>query len=420
MAKLNNNIENDRFALRDYHHAAKTFTSEPGYEKLPYSGFLFHVNISFNSVTSGFNIDTKNISLLIKAADLPEVVFETEILNQYNRKRIINKKVMYQPISLTFHDDVANNVRNMWISYNQHYSLDSRYVDENTWKLDNVYQSEGISRRYGLDSGADVPFINKIEIYSMGNHQYSKMLLVNPVIASAKFDDHEYSGGDKVMETILTLEYENIIYSTGTTDQIPGFGTDNVNGYDQTPSTLGITAPYEVFGSSSTRIPRINTPVVARTPSQIELTARQIDPISGNVSRNNSPGLNRIDNNQYQEIKKSISNLFSNTQNEFLFPDTSIASQNEALLSIQSQRIDEARIARSTNISSNGENISMFRVSENVSTTPIVTADTVQTADILIRPRVPSGLNSAEQQLFNISYPPLPSTDPRVKSPPYV
>jgi hypothetical protein len=222
------------------------------------------------------------------------------------------------------------------------------------------------------------------------------------------------------METILTLEYENIIYSTGTTDQIPGFGTDNVNGYDQTPSTLGITAPYEVFGSSSTRIPRINTPVVARTPSQIELTARQIDPISGNVSRNNSPGLNRIDNNQYQEIKKSISNLFSNTQNEFLFPDTSIASQNEALLSIQSQRIDEARIARSTNISSNGENISMFRVSENVSTTPIVTADTVQTADILIRPRVPSGLNSAEQQLFNISYPPLPSTDPRVKSPPYV
>ena len=414
MARLNNNFGLN-FALRDYHHAAKTFTSEPGYEKLPYSGYLFHVNISFNSLTSGTFVDTKNISVLIKAADLPEVRFETETLNQYNRKRIINKKVEYQPIKLTFHDDVANNVRNMWISYNQHYSADSRYVDENTWQLDNVYQNEGISRPHGLDVNASVPFINKIEIFSMGNQNYSKMLLVNPIISSASFDDHAYSDGAKVMQMAATVEYENIIYSTGTTDQIPGFGKENTENYDLNTSSLGDRSLLEIFGLGNTKESRSDTPVsIERILTPSEFQSRQVDSIIGNVSRTAT----RFVDAEYQQLKRTTVNSFARNQSQFVFPDTSIAQLDSITVGTGISNFDSG-IGRSTQISSNGQNISMIRRTPGVSTTPIASADSAVSAEILVSPVVPSALTSAERTLFAKSFPPLPSTDPRAKLPPY-
>lgn len=416
MARLNNNNEQDAFVLRDYNHAAKTFTSEPGYEKTPYAGFLFHVNISFNNVTGASSIDTKNISVLIKSADLPEIQFETETLNQYNRKRIINKRVVYQPIQLVFHDDVANNVRNMWIAYNQYYSADSNYTDVNTWQLDNVYQTDSLVRNYGLDTGISVPFINKIEIYSMGNHQYSKMLLVNPVINNAKFDDHDYKDGAKVMQTALTVEYENIIYSTGTTDNIPGFGADNVENYDQTVSSLGATAPFETFGSANTATSRTNTPIAQQVLSSQELLARQIDPIAGNVKRN----LVSLTQNQFKQVKDTAVNINTLTQNQFQFPDTSIVNLDAVTVSSGISSF-ESFVGRSNQVSSNGRNVAALSDSTvTVSTTPVPLADTNSNTEIVITPVVPGGLTAAERTLFNASYPPLPSTDPRTKQAPYV
>ena len=414
MARLNINNDQDGFVLRDYHHAAKTFTSDPGYEKTPYAGFLFHVNISFNSVTGAGQINKKNISVLIKAADLPEIQFETETLNQYNRKRIINKRVVYQPITLAFHDDVANNVRNMWIAYNQHYSADSNYTDVNTWQLDNVYQVDTLARNYGLDTGSTTPFINKIEIYSMGNHKYSKMLLVNPIINSAKFDDHEYEGS-KIMQARFTIEYENIIYSTGTTDQIPGFGNDNVENYDQTPSSLGLTSPFEVAGSSLTLESRSDTPKLKQTLTTADLKARDIDSTPGNVKQNKLV----LTTNQYQQVKKDTVNLNSRAQNQFQFPDTSIVNVNAATIS-SGISVYDSFVTRSNQVSSNGQNIAALSSREGMTTTPVTVADTNVDSELLIAPVVPSGLTSAERTLFNNSYPPLPSTDPRTRTAPYV
>lgn len=415
MARLNINNEQDRFVLRDYHHAAKTFTSEPGYEKLPYSGFLFHVNISFNSVTGANTINTKNIGVLIKAADLPEIQFETETLNQYNRKRIINKRVIYQPIQLTFHDDVANNVRNMWIAYNQHYSADSNYTNVNTWQLDNVYQSDALVRNYGLDNGVTVPFINKIEIYSMGNHQYSKMLLVNPIINSAKFDEHEYSNDGKVMSTTLTVEYENVIYSTGTTDSIPGFGDDNIENYDQTPSSLGPSSPFEIFGSLFRTERQSDTPISRQTLTTQDLVSRQVDPTVGNVTRN----VLSLNQNQYQQIKQTTVSRNTLNQNQFQFPDTSIVDLDTVVVSSGISNFDSF-VGRSNQIASNGQNIAMLNVSTNVTTTPVSTTNNSDASVILVSPVVPGNLTAAERTLFSASYPPLPSTDPRARQAPYV
>lgn len=420
MARLNN--DNDLgFSLRDYHHAAKTFTSEPGYIKLPYSGFLFHVNISFNDLTltsliTGSRINPRTVGVLVKSTDLPSVKFETETLNQYNRKRIINKKVTYEPIKLTFHDDVANTVRNMWIAYNQHYSADSKYVFESTWALDNVYQNFGINRPYGLDTGNTFPFINKIEIYSMGNHEYSKMLLVNPIINSADFDNHDYSDGTKVMALNLTVEYESIIYSTGTTDQIPGFGDANFENYDQNFSNLGLSSLTDLLGSAPAAQSRVNTPLTSTNLTETEISARSIDPISGNVKQN----LTRITENQYVSFKKEIVNGYTENQNFFTFPESRSSADVDNNILDSNISTYNSEIRRSLEISSNGQNIAMLNIEDDVAITPIPFSDTTATNEIIIAPNIPRNLTAAERTLFSRSYPPLPSTDPRAKLPPYV
>ena len=423
MATLNSPNNALGFALRDYHHAAKTFTTEPGYTKTPYTGFSFHVNISFNSIL-GFlgRIETKNISVLIKAADLPETQFETEVLNQYNRKRIINKRVNYQPIKIELHDDIANNVRNMWIAYNQHYNADSKYTFSSSWSIDDVYQNYSLNRRYGLDNGNSLPFINKIEIFSLGNNEYSKMLLVNPVINSAAFDDHDYSESAKTMSLRLTIDYENVIYSTGTTNQISNFGENNPTLYDQNYSSLNSQSilPQAQLAPAGSQI-KTDTPTISVPAlSQSQLDALNVDAVAGNVKKSNN---NSNVTPDYNDTKKKVvaASIESNKANSYIFPDSTAVETTSNL----STNI----IGSSQNLTSNGNSISSSNVDSNNNTGINVNSQrssVYQTAvsqdlpETLVSPKMPSNLSAAEQALFTRLYPPLPSTDNRVLSSPYV
>ena len=90
--------------LRDYTHASKTFTANQ-YELKPRFKFLFHVSFTLNTqipslnqfVTAG---DVSSLSYVVKTVDLPKFNIQTETLNQYNRKRVIQTKIDYQPVGL--------------------------------------------------------------------------------------------------------------------------------------------------------------------------------------------------------------------------------------------------------------------------------------------------------------------------------
>ena len=88
--------------LADYAHAAKTFLTN-GYEFAPRSKFLFHVYFTINTayvplLASAFNNqDIATIGLMVKNVQLPNYQIDVEVMNQYNRKRLVQKKIEYQP-----------------------------------------------------------------------------------------------------------------------------------------------------------------------------------------------------------------------------------------------------------------------------------------------------------------------------------
>jgi hypothetical protein len=124
-----------------YDHATKLFIAD-NYRLAPKQTFLYYVCINinqdiFNSLAGLFSSegissqglqDQIETGLLAKRVDLPRFTVDTKTMNAYNRKNIVQNKISYDPIGITFHDDTADVVTNFWNDYYTYYYRDSDYV----------------------------------------------------------------------------------------------------------------------------------------------------------------------------------------------------------------------------------------------------------------------------------------------------
>jgi hypothetical protein len=246
-----------RVYLRDWQHAAKTFI--PGnFGNAGKVKFTFHTYFSINE--QAYQPPTgQNYGLLVKSIKLPTFNMEVQELNQYNRKRLIQSKIKYQPIDITFHDDNASQITAMWDAYYRYNFADAwnPMVDPNGTQIKNFnrrniydpsisgdteYGYRGDARGDGgaIQSGGEkVPFFNNITIYGMWAGTYIAYTLINPIITTFDHDTYDYADGAGTMQNRMTIDYETVIYNTGKqTDELPpAFNSSSAN-YDKTPSPL--------------------------------------------------------------------------------------------------------------------------------------------------------------------------------------
>lgn len=116
--------------LADFSHAAKLYNSNV-FRLAPKTKFLYHVvfNINPNALKSqsfkSQHISTLN--LLVKTVDLPSFKVSTEAVHQYNRKKQIQTRLDYDPVSIAFHDDNAGITTQLWALYYGYYFADSAH-----------------------------------------------------------------------------------------------------------------------------------------------------------------------------------------------------------------------------------------------------------------------------------------------------
>ena len=240
-------------SLRDYTHASKTFRTN-AYELKPRFKFLFHVVFTLNVGEIQALRDSKifgaseiyNLSLAVKTIDLPKFSIDTATLNQYNRKRIIQTKINYDPINITFHDDGGDNIREMWYQYYSYYYKDpaQQYVSQapvtngvigllsnaqNGFGYNNrdIYEQTrvgnvndwgyiGESYRDGTSTpSGKPPFFKDIQIYGFDQHKYARYILINPLITNFNHDQYSYAEGNGVMQNTMTIKYETVKYLSG-------------------------------------------------------------------------------------------------------------------------------------------------------------------------------------------------------------
>ena len=245
--------------LRSYQHATRLYVDN-NYQLTPKAGWIYYVKVNINprikniitdstlkkEFTEWLNKYNGTVGLLAKTVDLPKFSVETETLNQYNRKTIIQKKINYNPITIVFHDDMANVSLNLWKSYYQyHYgdSLSAAGVNPQIYfkYQDNKYDSRVLDASYGLSNGQSERFFTSIEIFQLHQKKFTSIKIINPIIKEWASDNLDQTQGNRMLSSRMTVEYETVIYDTAATNNItkenPGF---NKNHYDNTPSPLGI------------------------------------------------------------------------------------------------------------------------------------------------------------------------------------
>ena len=284
--------------LRDYTHASKTFRAG-GYDLAPRNKFLFYVYFNLNTnipavanLISGGKSST--IGLTVKSAQLPGYTIDVATMNQYNRKRLVQTKINYNPAQIVFNDDHSDLVRNMWYQYYQYYYSDPVYKYGNTpnqsgtlgdistalsgfsYGSNDTYAASRPVQKWGLNgqgynnptlqslssslltgpASGQEPFFNDITIYGMSQKTYAQYTMINPLITEWAHDTYDYSQGNGLMTHTMSIRYENVKYYSGAvggaqpSDPVTGFA--DPSHYDVAPSPIavpGSTATVESQGT---------------------------------------------------------------------------------------------------------------------------------------------------------------------------
>lgn len=241
----------DSANLKDYQHADRLYVRET-YARAPKVGFLYFISFNINPAAVRDPVwlgkGRKFVGLLVKKLDLPKFSLETEVVNQYNRKTVIQKSIKYNPVNIEFHDDNGDITTNLWKNYYKYYYADSVYGDIGGGKLrkgtvpasfiDTKYGT--IDYAYGLNNFQIAPFFESIDIYVLHQKNFTQYTLINPLVTEWNHDSLNQDEGGKVLSSKMNVAYENVIYSSGkiVKESNPeGFAAVY---YDTSPSPLSI------------------------------------------------------------------------------------------------------------------------------------------------------------------------------------
>jgi len=163
---------------------------------------------------------------LVRSATLPEVEFKTETKNSYNRKRIINTGVEYQPVDIKVFDTINNEWLIMFMKYfsyhymnprNKQYNerdvgADPRFSRSSDLNEGSEFGLNGSdlwdSNSYGYNINELANFFERIDYVLYHGNTGIQYSLINPVMTRFKTGELDYSSSD-VMEFDMTFEYES-------------------------------------------------------------------------------------------------------------------------------------------------------------------------------------------------------------------
>lgn len=272
--------------LRDYTHASRAFATN-SYELKPRYKFLYHVSFTINTQEIPYlrgvfgSDDTQKLSLLVKSVELPKFKVQAEALNQYNRKRVVQTRIEYDPVTVTFHDDGGDNARQLWYYYFSYYYKDAtqQYLSPNVtngslgdsanrtagfgYNARDIYNDNLLVKDWGyigeswkdgaVGGSGKPPFFRDIRIYGMDQRKFAEYILINPVIQNWNHDTYDYSQGNGTMQHSMTVLYETVKYYSGAVGRsrpdtnVVGFA--DPSHYDTRPSPIARPgATQTIFG----------------------------------------------------------------------------------------------------------------------------------------------------------------------------
>ncbi len=129
---------------RSSHHATYNFnqTGTSLYRNEPRFPFEYYIDIKLNKVGNAASYIQKfftgsewtQLAPLVKSVDMPAFRITTAPLNQYNRRRLSQTKMVYEPVRMVFHDVADGKTLSFWDMYYRYYFADGNEPGMNSPK----------------------------------------------------------------------------------------------------------------------------------------------------------------------------------------------------------------------------------------------------------------------------------------------
>jgi hypothetical protein len=275
-------------ALRDYQHAHRFYTAMD-FAHAPKVKFLYHVLFTLSPEGRSWSYAAQNhgkeLSVLVKSADLPSYSAQIETKKQYNRIKNIQTRIDYDPVSIKFHDDNSHITSQLLEDYYTYYYRDGLKRKEDGSVKDYNPRDKYAEKVpfYGLDS-TPAPFFANIKIFQLSKKEWRSYTLVNPMVEKWQHDTLDYSDGVGIMENSLSILYESVLYNEGKIDDNgdPAGFKDQQTMYDTTPSPIQGRWPGASItkaGVSNSRVPVQDTPTRNRPTANARASGSTYDEV---------------------------------------------------------------------------------------------------------------------------------------------
>ncbi len=231
--------------MKDFRHASRLFVDD-NFKLQPKNKFTFHVFFDLNdtvATTKFTNNERYELNMLVKQCDLPRYNMNYEEKIQYNKKMYANTRIQYEPVVITFHDDMADTVNAFWKKYYEYEIADPVALNtalQNDAK-DDYYDLNRTTTKWGLDTPKQrrKPFIRGIQIFVLHKQKFTSFGLINPVIGSFNHDNLDHADGTGIMQNQMQILYETVVYGSGTVGDLREKGFAQLH-YDNEPSPLTV------------------------------------------------------------------------------------------------------------------------------------------------------------------------------------
>lgn len=188
------------------------------------------------------------LSKFVKSVGKPKINIEVKEFNEYNRVRLVNEKLSYGELNMTFYDVKENPVQQFFFAYLKCINdtfLCKDYTDYNKPILLNKFDTDPTHWGWNLDSYFN--FIDKISVIEMYMNKMMVYTYMNPKITSIDFGDAEI--GDFSPNTInVSFKFEGI--TNDLLDIEPyntSFGTEESKAYLKAMINADITGSMATF-----------------------------------------------------------------------------------------------------------------------------------------------------------------------------
>lgn len=271
------------FYEKNSRHATYNFNQDSQflYRNQPRFPFEYYIDIKLNKVgtastyiDSYFNNPTwTQVQPLVKSIEMPSFKIETTPLNQYNRKRLSQTKIAFEPVKIVFHDVADGKTLKFWEMYYRYYFGDGNEPGKNEPRQPSLKSSPVTTEQFLKNitpsfnpnianlpasvknlfngnkfSGNGTPtnqlgdksatenivadtlnnhsfgfnlptvqnirnLIQQIDIYQVHGGRFNQVTLVNPRISAFTHDVLNYAESSKTLELTFTIEYEYAYYT---------------------------------------------------------------------------------------------------------------------------------------------------------------------------------------------------------------